>query len=144
MTENRFENHKYIIQYFPEESIVQFYMKDQEIEAKDVIEMHQVVLGFVKGKKHGNIFKAQSFFSLGADARAEGAKPIYSELLIAQAFIVKNLAQRLMGNFVMRFLPRPRQTRLFTNEVEARQWILEKIKDYNTKAKGSKVHTFSA
>ncbi|HXB41051.1 MAG TPA: hypothetical protein VNZ49_10950 [Bacteroidia bacterium] len=128
--ENRFENDKYIIRYFPTDDIVEFFMKDQEIEAKDVIEMHDIVLGFVKGKKYGTIFTAQSFFSLSADARAEGAKPEYCEFLIAQAFIVRNLAQRLLGNFVVRFLPRPKQAKLFTDYQEARKWILEKIENH--------------
>ena len=141
--ENRFENNKYRIQYFPKEDIVEFYMKDQEVDANDIIEMHSHVLGFVKGKKYCTIFMAESFFSLGSDARAEGAKPIYSELLIVQAFIVRNLAQRLLGNFVMRFLPRPKQTRLFTNSDEAREWIKEQI-EKNNKGKGTKALAFTA
>jgi hypothetical protein len=140
--ENKFENEKYTIRYFPDESIVEFFMKDQEIEAKDVIEMHDIVLDFVKGRKYGTIFSAQSFFSLSSGARSEGAKPKYSELVIAQAFIVKNLAQRLLGNFVVRFLPRPKQAKLFTDYQEARKWILAKIEN-NKKNKGAGTESFA-
>ena len=131
--ENRFENNKYKIDWFPKEKIVEFYMKDLEIEAEDVAEMHRQTLLLTKGMPYANIFSAQDFFSISGEARTEGAKPHYSENLIAQALVVKNLAQRLIGNFVMKLNKPIRDTKMFSTREEGKAWVLKKIKEYEVK-----------
>lgn len=132
---NTFENSKYRIVWFQKEKYVEFYMKDQEIDVEDVVEMHKQTQLLTKGEKYASIFSAQDFFSLSAEARAEGSKPQYSDPVIVQAFIVKNLAQKLLGNFVMKFNSPNRETRMFSSKEEARKWVLVKIKEYENKKK---------
>lgn len=135
--ENRFENAKFGINYFPTESIVEFYMKAEEIDVNDVKEMHAVCLAMTKGNKYANIFSAEDFFSITGEARAEGSKPVYSEYLIAQALVVKNMAQRLLGNFVMRVNKPVRPTKMFANKEDARVWVLAKIREFEKKQEKS-------
>src|ERR1035437_9671833 len=130
--ENTFENNKFKIIYFPLEKIVEFYMKDIEIEKADIIEMHTITLLMTNGAKCANIFSAEDFFSISGEARAEGSKPFYSKDLIAQALVVKNMAQRLIGNFIMKFNKPVRETRMFAERKEAKRWIQGKIKIYET------------
>ncbi|MGZ3867098.1 MAG: DUF7793 family protein [Bacteroidia bacterium] len=132
---NTFENNKYKIAWLPELKTVEFYMKDQELDRDDVMEMHKHTLEITKGEKYANIFSAQDFFSISTEGREEGAKPYYSENLIVQALVVKNLAQRLLGNFVMKFNNPKKETRLFSSVEEARKWVAVKIKEYEAKQK---------
>lgn len=124
---NRFENSKYIVEYFPEESTVEFLMKDQEIDKQDVIDMHKVVLGFTQMRPYATLFRAMDFFSLTTEARVEGAKKHYSAFVVVQAFVVKNMAQRLIGNFIMKFSTPVRDSRLFATAEDARGWIAMRL-----------------
>ncbi|MGZ3864260.1 MAG: DUF7793 family protein [Bacteroidia bacterium] len=136
--DNIFENKKYKIIWHPDERYVEFYMKGEELDREDVIEMHKQTLLMTKGEKCANIFSAQDFFSISSEGREEGAKPYYLENLIVQAFVVKNLAQRLLGNFVMKFNQPAKETRMFTSVEEARKWVLVKVKEYEEKKKKNK------
>ncbi len=125
---NRFENNKYIIEYFPEEKTVEFFMKDQEIEKEDIAEMHQATLSFTGTENYATLFRAMDFFSITAEARAEGSKRHYSAFVTFQAFVVKNMAQRLIGNFILKFNTPIRESRMFTDYEEAHAWLQTKIK----------------
>jgi len=138
--EKTFENTKFKIIYFPEEKIVEFYMKDIEIEKTDIVEMHAVTLLMTDGAKYANIFSAQDFFSISNEARSEGSKHYYSKDLIAQALVVKNLAQRIIGNFIMKFNKPVRETRMFSNRKDAKLWVQGRIKVYEV-AKKNKANT---
>lgn len=128
--ENIFENNKYRIAWFPQEKIMEFYMKDIEIEKEDIIEMHRQALLLARGSKYANVFSAKDFFSITNEARNEGSKPIYSKDLIAQALVVKNLAQRLIGTFIMKFNKPVRETKMFPEFADARIWAAAKVKEY--------------
>ncbi len=133
--ENTFENNKYEIAYSKEDKLVEFYMKDIEIEKPDIVEMHIETLRLTNGAKYASIFSAKDFFSITGEARTEGSKPYYSENLIAQALVVKNLAQRLIGNFIMKFNKPIRDTKMFPERKEAKIWIQAKVKEYEAAEK---------
>lgn len=135
---NRFENEKFIVEYYPEETIVEFFVKDVEFEIEDVIEMHSVTLGFTQTRNYATLFRAMDFFSLSNEARVEGSKRHYSAFVIVQAFVVKNLAQRLVANFVMRFNKPVRETGLFSTAEDARKWLNTKVAAHHT-AQGEKM-----
>jgi hypothetical protein len=136
--ENRFENKKYTIAWFRDEKIVEFNINELELEREDIIEMHKQTILLTKDEKYASIFTAKDFMSITGDARAEGAKPMYSGNLIAQALIVKNLAQRLVGNFIMKFNSPAKEMKMFSTYEEGKAWVLKKIKEYeaNSKIKG--------
>lgn len=136
--ENRFENDKYTIEYFPEEQTVEFLMKDLELEKQDIIEMHRATLAMTKTRNYATLFRAMDFFSITSDARAEGSKRHYSAFVIVQAFVVKNLAQRLIGNFIMRFNTPVRETKLFSNYEDAKEWLQFKLKEKEKEAAAKK------
>jgi len=124
---NRFENDKYIIEYYPVESTVEFMMKNLEIEKKDIVEMHKVVLGFTQTRNYATLFRAMDFFSIASEARIEGSKRHYSAFVSVQAFVVKNMAQKLIGTFIMKFNTPVRETKLCSTYEEARTWIKSKV-----------------
>ena len=134
----KFENNKYKIEYFPNEKVVDIFMKDEEIEKIDVIEMHAHVLELTGKEKYAILFHAKDFFSLSSEAREEGTKSHYSDNVIAQAFLVKNFAQRLIGNFIINFNRPHTDTRMFSSYDEAKLWLSAKIGSY-TKKKSTKL-----
>ncbi len=138
---NHFENHKFIVEYFPERKTVEFFMKDEEIEKEDIVAMHAVTLAMTQTAHYATLFRAMDFFSITAEARAEGQKRHYSAFVTLQAFVVKNLAQRLIGNFIMKFNTPLRESKLFSNYEEARAWLEVKIPEFEAgeKAKLKKV-----
>lgn len=133
--ERRFENHKYIVEYFPERKTVEFYMKDQEIEKEDIAAMHAVTLAMTSTAHYATLFSAMDFFSITAEARAEGQKRHYSAFVTVQAFVVKNLAQRLIGNFIMKFNTPVRESKLFSNYADAKAWLEVKIPEFEATEK---------
>ncbi len=135
--ENIFENSKYKIVYTHDKKLVEFYMKDIEIEKLDIIEMHTETLRLTDGKKYVSVFSAKDFFSITGEARAEGAKPHYSKNLIAQALVVKNLAQRLIGNFIMKINKPASETKMFAEHEEAKLWVSTKVAEYETAKKNN-------
>ena len=132
---NIFENNKYRIIYYRSEKVVEFYMKNLEIGKEDIIEMHKITLILTEGEQYASIFSAEDFFSITTEARTEGSKPYYSQNLIAQALVVKNLAQRLIGNFIMRINKPVRDTKMFAGKAEAKVWVLAKIKEHEAAKK---------
>jgi hypothetical protein len=141
--ERKFENNRFSIEYFPFEKRVDFFIKNEEISKEDVIEMHIQTLQLTKGAEHTNLFRAQEFFSINAEARAEGEKPHYADGLIAQAFVVKNLAQRLIGNFIIKVNKPARLTRMFTDYEEATRWLADKRDSFSGSEKISGTNTLN-
>lgn len=129
-TDLRFENERFIIEYLPSEKIVEFLIKDKEIEKADIILMHRETLRLTQTESYATLFSAMDFFSISAGARNEGSKRHYSAFVIAQAFVVKNMAQRLFANFIMKLNRPVRETRLFNSREEARAWLKKKIAQY--------------
>lgn len=126
-TDFRFENDKFIIGYFPHEKIVEFLIKDKELDKADIIDMHRETIRLTQTENYATLFSAMDFFSITAEARTEGSKRHYSAFVIAQAFVVKNMAQRLFANFFMKFNRQLRETRLFNSYGEAHAWLRKKV-----------------
>lgn len=126
-SELRFENDKFAIEYHPAQKIVEFLIKEQELEKADIIKMHNETLRLTQTESYATLFSAMDFFSISAEARNEGSKRHYSAFVIAQAFVVKNMAQRLFANFIMTLNRPGRETRLFNSREEARAWLKQKV-----------------
>jgi hypothetical protein len=133
--ELRFENAKFIIEYFPSEKIVEFLIKDQELDTEDVVEMHRATLNLTRTEHYATLFSAMDFFSITAEARNEGSKRHYSAFVIVQAFVVKNMAQRLFANFIMKLNAPVRETRLFSTYDDARAWLRKKVAQHEAAAR---------
>lgn len=135
---NLFENEKFRLEYFPLEGIIDFFIKNKEIDRADVIKMHQEVMLLTGKKKHCNLFRATDFLNVSSEARKEGEKEEYTEGLVAQAFVATNLAQKLIGNFIMRFNKPKVNTRMFSTDVEAKEWLANKMKAFENKRTSTK------
>ncbi|HEV7230683.1 MAG TPA: hypothetical protein VGO45_05105 [Bacteroidia bacterium] len=74
---------------------------------------------------------ARGFMSITKEAMAYGGTKEVNDPVIAHAILVNSLANRLLGNFLIKFYKPPAPTRLFTNEEEALGWLREKLEEDN-------------
>jgi hypothetical protein len=75
------------------------------------------------GKKFLLLFTAGADTSVSTDARYYASTPEANKYTIASAFVVKSIAQKLLGNAYVTFNKPVTPTRIFTDEAEAIKWL---------------------
>ena len=75
------------------------------------------------GKKYPLLFIAGDFALANAEARYYASGKEANQYTIASVFVVKNVAQKLMGNAYVTFNKPITPTKIFTNEDEAVKWL---------------------
>lgn len=70
-----------------------------------------------------NLIIIKDFVQIDSEARKFSASEEANIYTIAEAFIIKSNALRIVGNFYIRFNKLVRPTRMFTNEEEATAWL---------------------
>ncbi|MFI5203073.1 MAG: hypothetical protein ACHQF2_01155 [Flavobacteriales bacterium] len=70
---------------------------------------------------------ASEYSDVDTDARNFMSTPEALRYSLAEAFVLKSLSQRILGNFYLKFQRPSVPTRLFSSAVEARVWLLEAI-----------------
>jgi hypothetical protein len=66
--------------------------------------------------------------TVSIDARNYWSTPERCNLKIAEAFVIKNLAHRLIANFVYKVQKPKHKTKFFNSEKEALNWLLKQMK----------------
>jgi len=102
--------------------------QNAEIDVKEVKEQHEAALKLTQGKKYAVLLDARTVLSATPEARAFGALPEIHKNIIAQAILVTSLANKLMGNFYIKFNKPPVPAQLFKTEKGAMDWLREQIK----------------
>ncbi len=74
-------------------------------------------------KKFLLLFIAGNDTSVATEARYYASTPEANVYTIASAFVVKNIAQKLLGNAYVTFNKPVTPTRIFTDEDEAVKWL---------------------
>lgn len=77
------------------------------------------------GKKFRLLFIAGKETTVSTDARYYASGPEANKYTIASAFVVSNIAQKLLGNAYVTFNKPVTPTRIFTDEQEAVSWLLQ-------------------
>jgi hypothetical protein len=96
---------------------------DIEVDLKEAQEI-ELTIGVVTGGKKALVLNiAGANTSATNAARNHSASPKGSEFTIADAFVTKSLAQKILGNFYLNFHKPVAPTRLFDSEEKALEWL---------------------
>lgn len=94
------------------------------LNLKDAEDMVRTFGEMGEGKKFLLLFIAGSDTSVNTEARYYASTPEANRFTIASAFVVKSIAQKLLGNAYVTFNKPITPTRIFTNEEDALEWLL--------------------
>ncbi len=75
------------------------------------------------GEAFANLVEFGSLTNVTKEAREYAAQPESNELTIADAFILKSLSQRILGNFYLKMDKPVKPTKLFGDIESAREWL---------------------
>jgi hypothetical protein len=93
------------------------------LNLKDAEDMVRTFGEMGDGKKFLLLFIASPDTSVNTEARYYASSPEANRFTIASAFVVKSIAQKLLGNAYVTFNKPITPTRIFTNEEEAQDWL---------------------
>lgn len=98
-----------------------------ELELEDAVLMHSSMLELSGGKRFCVLFIANTQFSVSSAARKKIASKEYSSMRYADAFVTSSLANKLTGNFFIKFNKPESPTKIFTKEEEAIEWLNDQL-----------------
>ena len=113
------------LEFNEELNLLTFTVKqDISIEVNEILEMIAYVEDFVGPKQHYGIIDFGSSVNSSNEARKTYAESEYLlKYRLADAFIVENLALKLIANFFINVTKPIIKTKSFTGKVEALKWI---------------------
>ncbi|HEY0030899.1 MAG TPA: hypothetical protein VGC65_09095 [Bacteroidia bacterium] len=89
-------------------------------DAKDIVKAFAEIGG---GKKFPLLFLAGDFALASSEARYYASGKEANQYTLASVFVVKNIAQKLMGNAYITFNKPITPTKILTSETEAIKWL---------------------
>lgn len=106
------------------DGIVQIDFGDSiELDLKEAVEIVETIAKLSEGKKVPVLNIAGKSTSATSAAREYSASPAGLRYTIADAYVVTNLAQKILGNFYISFNKPPVSTRIFDDVDKAVQWL---------------------
>lgn len=106
------------------DGIMHISMKENTtLNLKDAETMVRTFGEMGEGKKFPLLFIAGTDASVNTEARYYASTPEANRFTIASAFVVKSIAQKLLGNAYVTFNKPITPTRIFTNEQDALEWL---------------------
>lgn len=107
-----------------EDGIMQFNLKPIEnYTIDDIKRNNEAVAEIGEGKAYPNLVVVDHFLNADADLRAYAASEESNKYTVADAFVVKLMAVKLIGNIYISFNKPRRPTRLFNNVEDAEKWL---------------------
>jgi hypothetical protein len=94
-----------------------------EIDLKEAIEIIDKIGEFTEGKKVPVLNMAGISTSATSSAREHSASPAGVKYTMADAYVVNNLAQKILGNFYISFNKPMVNTRIFDDKEKAVEWL---------------------
>lgn len=108
-------------------------LEDAEIDLAASKEMQRASLEITEGKKFVALIDARNRVIVTKEAREWGSTPEAQVNLLAQAILTNSLANRIIGNFIIRFHKPVAKTKLFTEEKEAMKWLRQEFSLFKSK-----------
>lgn len=109
-----------------EEGIVFVRIKNKsEIELEESKRMQSKTLELTNGKKFVALVDGRAEVVVSKESREWGSTKEAHTNLVAQAIVVNSLANRMVGNFIIKFHKPHAKTRLFSDEESALVWLRE-------------------
>lgn len=96
-----------------------------DIEFEDVLEMSAAFREIAKGEKFAVLLDATKPFTVSPEARTFIASKELTSDRMAAAFVTRSLANRIVGNFFIKFNKPATPTKLFSEEAPAIEWLKE-------------------
>ena len=87
---------------------------------KELLEVYKKLFG---EKKVPMLHVVGPYTSIAPEARSWGASKEATQFSLAEAFVLKSLAQKLLANFYVKFDKPEVPTKFFTTIPEAEQWL---------------------
>lgn len=124
----RIKEFRLAILEFDEEKNILFYRVKQDIiiDVLEINEMIDYVTEFIGETKHYGLVDFGTSVGSTTEGRKSYAKSAYiNKYRKADAFLVKSLAVRLIANFFIKVTRPEINTKLFTSEEQAIEWLME-------------------
>ena len=119
-----------ILSYLEKDIMILRLIEDSEIDLKEAVETFEATLKLAEGRKYAMMIDATVSVQVSSAAREYSAKKERQKNLIAQAIVVTSLANKIIGNFIIKVNKPYAPTRLFSNEEDALAWLREMINKY--------------
>jgi hypothetical protein len=119
--------------YIEEDIFFTRLLQEKEIDldkAKANFEASKLI---TKGRRYAAFTDGRGFMSITKEAMAYGGTPEVNDPVIAHAILINSLANRLLGNFIIKFHKPAAPTRIFTSESEALEWLRERVAEFKKK-----------
>lgn len=109
-----------------EEGIIHITLfENSEIDLVESKNMQQMSWSLTKGKPFVALIDARVNIEVSKEAREWGSTPEAQKNMLAQAVLVNSIANKLVGNFIIKFHKPIAKTRLFSDEETALLWLRE-------------------
>lgn len=96
---------------------------DTYYEMGHLMELLAVYKEFTGGKKVPMLHVVGPYTSIAPDARSWGASKEATRFAVAEAYVLKSLAQKLLANFYIKFDKPEVPTKFFKTIPEAEEWL---------------------
>jgi hypothetical protein len=97
--------------------------ENAEIDIPEVDENYQAAYELTQFEKHVVLVDATAHINITKEARERLGSPEYQKSIVAQAIVVNSLANRIIGNFMIRMNKALSTAKLFSDETSARKWL---------------------
>lgn len=94
-----------------------------ELTVDDVKEITKAVGVIGEGKTYPNLVLLSHYFNPDKEVRSYAASEESNIYTLADAFVVKSLPVKIIGNFYVAFNKPVKPTKIFDSELEAVQWL---------------------
>lgn len=101
--------------------------EDAEIDLPEAIDMRQSALQLVGNKKFAILFDANHRGHITPEAREQFACKEYTDVRIGAAIVTNSLANKIIGNFFIKFNKPATPTRIFSDQDSAVVWLREQL-----------------
>jgi len=100
-----------------------------DLEFEDILEMAAAFRKISNGEKFAVLLDATKPFTVSSEARTFIASKELTSDRMAAAFVTKSLANRIVGNFFIKFNKPATPTKLFSEEALAMEWLWQQIEN---------------
>jgi hypothetical protein len=100
---------------------------DREVDVDDVQENYETMLRIAENQLYAVLVDARVTVQITKEGMEHGTRPECYTNLIAQAILVDSLANRLVGNFIIKFHRPASPTKLFSDYDKALEWLREQV-----------------
>lgn len=110
------------------DGIMHLHIKNElNVEFEDVQNVYKETQRLLEGKRYATLFTMTRLVTPDEQSRKFMASKERHERVIADAFVIKSLPQRLIGNFYLRINKPPSPTKLFVSEENALEWLKAQV-----------------